>query len=73
MNEQPTETKMRVYSVSLHEGASPYTEKDKDTLFAGLSDMLDEMAAGDQSDRISIRVLGMTEAEYAALPEWVGP
>ena len=64
---------MRVYSVSLHDGACPYTEKLKDTLFAGLSDMLDEMAADDQNDRIQIQVLEMSEDEYAALPEWSGP
>ena len=64
---------MRVYSVSLHEGACPYTEKEKDVLFEGLSDMLDEMTSDDQSDRITIRVLEMTEAEYAALPVWRGP
>ena len=64
---------MRVYSVSLFDGANPYTEKDKDTLFAGLSDMLDEMAADDKDDRIQIRVLEMTEARYETLPEWSGP
>ncbi len=64
---------MRVYRVSLHNGACPYTEKDKDVLFAGLSDMLDEMAANDQNDRIQIQVLEMSKDEYAALPEWSGP
>ena len=64
---------IRVYSVSLFNGACPYTEKDKNTLLSGLGEMLDEMEADDQDDRIQIRVLEMTEAEYAALPEWSGP
>lgn len=57
---------MKVYEVSVGEELNPCTERDPASVLV----WLEEAEAG---ATVTIRVKQMSESEYAALPEYVGP
>lgn len=57
---------MRVYEINPGTGLNHCTEKDPSMVLV----WLEEASVGDV---VCVRVKEMTESEYAALPEYVGP
>lgn len=61
---------MKVYEVSPGHQLCPHTEKSLESVLAAVREWINE---GDVGTVVSITVREMTEDEYDALPEWVGP
>ena len=61
---------MKVYQITLAKETCPFTEKTIAKAIEGIKSELDGAEVGQE---ITIKVLEMTEQEYDALPEWMGP
>lgn len=64
------EVNMRVYKVTPGEGNNSYVESDLRIVAEQLPDWLIDIELG---EKVTVDVLEMSEEEYKALPEYMGP